>query len=52
MGLISESGRSPKGGKWQATPVFLPEKSHGQKNLVSYSPWGCKDSDMAEHVHI
>ena len=20
-------------------PVFLPGKSHGQKNLVSYSPW-------------
>ena len=28
--------------KWQPTPVFLPEKSHGQKNLESYSPWGCK----------
>ena len=24
---------------WQPTPVFLPEESHGQKNLVSYSPW-------------
>ena len=28
--------------KWQSTPVFLPGKSHGQKSLVSYSPWGCK----------
>ena len=24
-GLIPGSGRSPGGGKWQFTPVFLPE---------------------------
>ena len=24
---------------WQPTPVFLPGESHGQRNLVSYSPW-------------
>ena len=23
--------------KWQPTPVFLPGKSHGQRNLVGYS---------------
>ena len=28
--------------KCQPTPVFLPEKSHGQRSLASYSPWGCK----------
>ena len=28
--------------KWQSTPVFLPGKSHGQRSLVGYSPWGCK----------
>ena len=28
--------------KWQPTPVFLPGKSHGQRILASYSPWGCK----------
>ena len=32
--------------EWQPTPVFLPGKSHGQKNLVVYSPWGHKRSDM------
>ena len=21
-------------------------KSHGQRSLVGYSPWGCKESDM------
>ena len=28
--------------KWLPTQVFLPGKSHGQKSLVGYSPWGCK----------
>ena len=27
-------------------PVFWPEKSHGQRSLVGYSPWGRKGSDM------
>ena len=29
----------------QPTPVFLPGKSHGQRSLVGYRPWGCKDLD-------
>ena len=28
--------------KWQSTLVFLPGKSHGQRSLVGYSPWGRK----------
>ena len=28
--------------EWQPTPVFLPGKSHGQRSLPGYSPWGCK----------
>ena len=28
--------------------VFLPGESHGQRSLVGYSPWGLKESDMAE----
>ena len=32
--------------KWQPTPLFLPEKSHGQRNLAGPSPRGCKESDM------
>ena len=27
---------------WQPTPVFLPRKSHGQRSLASYYPWGCR----------
>ena len=26
--------------KWQATPVFLPGESHGQRRLVGDSLWG------------
>ena len=26
--------------RWQPTLVFLPGKSHGQRSLVGYSPWG------------
>ena len=28
--------------KLATIPVFLPGKSHGQKSLAGYSPWGCK----------
>ena len=38
--------------KWQPTPVFLPGKSHGQRNLVGYSPWGRKESDTTEQLHF
>ena len=38
--------------KWQLTPVILPGKSHRQKSLVGYSPWGHKELDTAEHTHI
>ena len=31
MSSIPGLGRFPEGGKWQPTPVFLPEKSHGQE---------------------
>ena len=36
--------------KWQPTPIFLPGESHGQENLVGYSPWGHKESDMTEET--
>ena len=32
--------------------VFLPGKSHGRRNLVGYSPWGLKESDMTEQLHF
>ena len=38
---LLEEGMAP-------TPVFLPGKSHGQRNLVGYSPWGHKELNMTE----
>ena len=35
-------GKVPQRRKWQPTPVFLPGKSHGQRSLAGYSPWGRK----------
>ena len=28
--------------KCQPNPLFLHGKSHGQRSLTGYSPWGCK----------
>ena len=33
---------------WQSTPVFLPEKSHGQESLAGYSPRGGKELEITE----
>ena len=43
-------GKIPWRRKRQPTPVFLPGKSHGQKSLVGYSPWGCKELDTTERL--
>ena len=34
------------------TPVFLPGEFHGQRSLESYSPEGCKESDMTEQLAL
>ena len=44
--------RNPWRKKWQPTPVFLPGKSHGWRSLVGYCPWGPKESDMTEQLHL
>ena len=38
--------------KWQSIPVLLPGKSHGQRSLVGYSPWGGKELDTTERFHF
>ena len=35
-------GKIPWRRKWKPTPEFLPGKSHGQRSLAGYSPWGHK----------
>ena len=41
-------GKIPWRRKWQASPVFLPGKSQGQRSLAGYTPWGHKESDTTE----
>ena len=38
--------------KWQPTPVFLPEKSQGQRSLAGYSPWGLEELDLTGHKNV
>ena len=38
--------------QWQPTPLLLPRKSHGQRTLVGYSPWGCEELDTTEQLHF
>ena len=47
-------GKIPSRRKREPALVFLPGEFHGQRSLVGYSPWGCKESDMTEvnkHAH-
>ena len=47
LGSSPELERSP--GEWNGpTLVFLSGEFHGQRSLVAYSLWGCKESDMTE----
>ena len=32
--------------------VFLPGKSHGQRSLAGYSPWGHKELDTTEQLNM
>ena len=43
---------SREGRKWQPTPVLLPGKSHRRRSLVGSSPWGRKESDTTERLHL
>ena len=38
--------------QWHPTPVLLPGKSHGRRNLVGCSPWGHEESDTTEQLHF
>ena len=48
MQVGSLGGEDPLEGAWQPTPVFLPQESHGQRNLVGCSAWGRKELDTME----
>ena len=52
LGLILGSGRSP--GEENGNPLQRSclEKSHGQRSLVGYSPWGHKELDMTKWLTL
>ena len=43
---------APSDGEGNGTPLqyFLPGKSHGQRSLVGFSPWGRKELGMTEQL--
>ena len=47
LGSIPELERSPGGGHGNPLQYSCLENPHGQRNLVGYSPWSHKESDMA-----
>ena len=50
--VLSLGHEDPWKRKWQPTTVLLPGKFHGQRSLVRYSPWGRKELDMTERLHL
>ena len=48
LGLIPGLGRSPGGGHGNPLQYSCLENPHGQRSLVDYSPWGCKELGMTE----
>ena len=45
--FLSLGWEDPLEKEMATTPVFLPEKFHGQRSLVGYSPRDHKESDMS-----
>ena len=50
LGSVPELGRSPAEGHGNPLQNSCLENPHGQRNLVGYSPWGCKQLDTTEQL--
>ena len=50
--LIPGSGRSPGDGNGNPLQYSCLEKSHGQRSLGGYSPWGRRELDMSMHACV
>ena len=48
LGSIPGLRRSPRGGHGNPLQYSCLENPQGQRGLVGYSPWGCKELDMTE----
>ena len=49
-GSIPGWERSPGGGHGYPLQDSCLENPHGQRSLVGYSPWGCKELDTTERL--
>ena len=49
--LIPGLGRSPGGGNGNTLQYPCLKKSHGQRSLEGYGPWGHKESDTTDRVN-
>ena len=52
LGLIPVLRRFRGGGHGNPLKYSCLEESHGQRNLVGYGPWSCKELDMTERLRI
>ena len=52
LGSIPGLRRSPGGGHGNPLQYSCLENAHGQRSLVSCSPWGRKESDTTEKLSI
>ena len=50
LGSISGLERSPGGGRGNPLQYSCLENPHGQRSLVDYIPWGCRELDMTERL--
>ena len=50
LGLIPGLARSPVGGNDNPLQYSCLENSHGQRSMTSYSPRGCKESELSEQL--
>ena len=50
LGSIPALGRSPGGGHGNPLQYSCLENPHGQRSLVGYTPWGCKELDMTKRL--
>ena len=52
LGSIPGLGRSPGGGHGNPLKYSCLETPHGQRSLVGYSPWGCKELDIIQQLSL
>ena len=50
--LGSIPGLGSSSGEGNGNSLYYSGKSHGQRSLAGYSPWGCKETDMTERLSL